>query len=74
MENPSDKMPWLGLLMIHARHQEKGYAIEELKKYECIMQNEGLKKVRLGEVLKETGIAHSEVLKGFSMNLEELFK
>ena len=26
------------------------------------------------EVLKETGIAHSEVLKGFSINLEELFK
>jgi len=26
------------------------------------------------EVLKEIGIAHSEVLKGFSMNLEELFK
>jgi len=26
------------------------------------------------EVLKETGIVHSEVLKGFSMNLEELFK
>jgi len=26
------------------------------------------------EVLKETGIAHSEVLKGFSMNIEELFK
>ena len=25
------------------------------------------------EVLKETGIAHSEVLQGFSMNLEELF-
>ena len=26
------------------------------------------------EVLKETGIAHSEVLKGFSMNIEELYK
>nr|WP_282434040.1 Uma2 family endonuclease [Desulfosporosinus lacus] len=26
------------------------------------------------EVLKETGIAHSEILKGFSINLEELFK
>ncbi|MDQ7095443.1 Uma2 family endonuclease [Desulfosporosinus sp. PR] len=26
------------------------------------------------EVLKETGVAHSEVLQGFSMNLEELFK
>jgi len=26
------------------------------------------------EVMKETGVAHSEVLQGFSMNLEELFK
>ena len=26
------------------------------------------------EVLKETGVAHSEVLKGFCMNLEGLFK
>lgn len=26
------------------------------------------------EVLKETGVVHSEVIKGFSMNLEELFK
>lgn len=26
------------------------------------------------EVFKETGIAHSEILKGFSINLEEMFK
>ncbi|WP_242832371.1 hypothetical protein [Desulfosporosinus orientis] len=31
-------------------------------------------KYRQVEVLKETGVAHSEILKGFSMNLEELFK
>ena len=32
------------------------------------------KQYRQVEVLKETGVARSEVLQGFSMNLEELFK
>lgn len=50
MENPSDKMPWLGLLMIHSDHQGKGYAVEALKKYERLLQNQGKQRVRLGVI------------------------
>ncbi|OLO37071.1 GNAT family N-acetyltransferase [Alkalihalophilus pseudofirmus] len=50
MENPSDKMPWLGLLMIHRDYQGQGYAVEALKQYECLMQDQGKKRVRLGVI------------------------
>ncbi|WP_242832383.1 GNAT family N-acetyltransferase [Desulfosporosinus orientis] len=49
-ENPSDKMPWLGLLMIHTKNQGKGYAIAALERYEFLMKTKGLKKVRLGVI------------------------
>ena len=50
VENPSDNMPWLGLLMIHSNHQGQGYAVEALKEYERLMQNQGKKRVRLGVI------------------------
>jgi GNAT superfamily N-acetyltransferase len=56
MENPSDKMPWLGLLLIHAHNQGHGYAVAALEKYECLMRTEGLKSVRLG-VIKGNDLA-----------------
>ncbi|MDM5291764.1 GNAT family N-acetyltransferase [Peribacillus simplex] len=50
MENPSDKMPWLGLLMIHRDFQGQGYAVKALKEYEYLMQDQGKKRVRLGVI------------------------
>ncbi|WP_206920015.1 GNAT family N-acetyltransferase [Alicyclobacillus suci] len=50
MENPSDKMPWLGLLMVHSDYQGQGYAVEALKKYEMLMRDRGKQRVRLGVI------------------------
>lgn len=72
MENPSDKMPWLGFLMIHSQHQRKGYAIEALKKYECLMRNEGLKKVRLGVIKGNDRALNFWINRGFIFYHEKL--
>ena len=72
MENPSDNMPWLGLLMIHAQHQRKGFAIEALKKYECLMRNEGLMKVRLGVIKGNNRALNFWINRGFIFYHEKL--
>jgi RimJ/RimL family protein N-acetyltransferase len=72
IENPSDKMPWLGFLMIHSQHQRKGYAIEALKKYECLMRNEGLKKVRLGVIKGNHRALNFWINRGFVFYREKL--
>jgi RimJ/RimL family protein N-acetyltransferase len=50
MKNPSDKMPWLGLLMIHASYQGHGYAVAAFNEYERLMRNEGAECIRLGVI------------------------
>ena len=50
MENPSDKKTWLGLLMIHSNYHGLGYAVEDYRKYEDFMRNEGAKYIRLGVI------------------------
>lgn len=50
-ENPKDHFPWLGLLMIHAHYQGKGFAKQAYKHYEDEMIQAGKSAVRLG-VLK----------------------
>jgi RimJ/RimL family protein N-acetyltransferase len=71
MENPSDKMPWLGLLMIHARNQEKGYAVAAVKRYECLMHNEGVKRVRIGVIKGNDRALNFWINRGFTFCCEK---
>jgi RimJ/RimL family protein N-acetyltransferase len=48
MENPRDKMPWLGLLIIHRDWTRKTYAEMALAIYEGLMRNRNINEVRLG--------------------------
>jgi RimJ/RimL family protein N-acetyltransferase len=48
MENPRDKMPWLGLLIIHRDWTRKTYAKMALAIYEGLMKNRNINEVRLG--------------------------
>lgn len=50
MENPSDHMPWLGLLMIRGQDQGHGLATAALHHYEELMRKSGERQVRLGVI------------------------
>lgn len=71
IENPSDKMPWLGLLMIHAHNQGKGYATAALEKYEFLMKTKNLKKVRLGVIKGNTSALKFWINRGFTFYQEK---
>lgn len=58
IENPKDRYPWLGLLMIHNDYQGYGFGTQAYALYENEMMNRGLGSVRLG-VLKDNTKAHS---------------
>ncbi|WP_234396842.1 GNAT family N-acetyltransferase [Bacillus massiliglaciei] len=72
MENPSDKMPWLGLLIIHSDYQGQGYASKALKKYESLMKEKGIKKVRLGVIKENNPALNFWINRGFSFYEERL--
>lgn len=71
MENPSDKMPWLGLLMIHGDYQGQGYAVEALKKYESLMRKQGKETVRLGVIKKNDHALNFWTNRGFTFYEEK---
>ncbi|CAM3658262.1 GNAT family N-acetyltransferase [Mesobacillus zeae] len=48
MDNPTDRKPWLGLLIIHNNWTKKSYAAKALAKYEEIMKSRNINEVRLG--------------------------
>jgi RimJ/RimL family protein N-acetyltransferase len=48
MENPRDKKPWLGLLVIHKAWTGNSYAKKALDKYEDMMGKRNVTLVRLG--------------------------
>ncbi|MEH7884955.1 GNAT family N-acetyltransferase [Bacillus sp. JJ1609] len=48
MENPRDKKPWLGLLIIHNDWTQKSFAGKALAIYEELMRSRNIKEVRLG--------------------------
>lgn len=48
MDNPTDRKPWLGLLIIHRDWTKKSYAVKALAKYEEIMKSRNINEVRLG--------------------------
>jgi GNAT superfamily N-acetyltransferase len=52
MENPKDKCPWLGLLMIHGDYQGFGFGTQAYALFESEMRERGLERIRIG-VLKE---------------------
>jgi len=72
MENPSDKMPWLGLLMIDSDYQGQGYAVEALKKYENLMRDQGKEKVRLGVIKENVHALKFWANRGFTFYEEKL--
>ncbi|WP_019156382.1 GNAT family N-acetyltransferase [Robertmurraya massiliosenegalensis] len=71
MENPSDKMPWLGLLIIDHDFQGRGYAIGAFNKYESLMKEKGIKKVRLGVIKENDRALNFWVKRGFSFYEEK---
>lgn len=48
MENPRDKKPWLGLLIIRKDWTRKSFAGKALSKYEELMRGRNITEVRLG--------------------------
>ena len=72
IENPSDKMPWLGLLMIHSDYQGQGYAVEALKRYERVMHDQGKKRVRLGVIKENDRAVNFWSNRGFALYEEKL--
>ncbi len=62
MENPKDKCPWLGLLMIHRDYQGYGFGSQAYTLYENEMQSRGVERVRIG-VISENTKAHRFWLK-----------
>ncbi|MGC7871387.1 GNAT family N-acetyltransferase [Desulfosporosinus sp. SYSU MS00001] len=72
IENPSDKLPWLGLLMIHTQNHGKGYALASLENYEFLMRQEGLKKVRLGVIKGNDHALKFWVKRGFTFYQQKL--
>ena len=66
MENPSDKMPWLGLLMIHTAYHGQNYGVRALEKYECIMRGNGVRKVRLGVIERNDSALNFWTNRGFT--------
>jgi len=58
MENPKDKCPWLGLLMIHNDYHGYGFGTQAYTLYESAMLERGVQRVRIG-VLKENLKAHT---------------
>lgn len=52
MENPKDRLPWLGLLMIHGNYQGYGFGLQAYERYENEMLERGVDQIRLG-VLRE---------------------
>ncbi|WP_423410584.1 GNAT family N-acetyltransferase [Heyndrickxia sp. MSNUG] len=48
MENPRDKKPWLGLLIIRKDWTRKSFAGKALAKYEELMRGRNITEVRLG--------------------------
>lgn len=47
-ENPSDGMPWVGLLMIRADRQRQGLAIEAFEGLAALLRDRGARAVRAG--------------------------
>lgn len=47
-ENPRDKKPWLGLLIIHKDWTRNSFAEKALTKYEEVMRSRNIREVRLG--------------------------
>lgn len=72
MENPSDRMPWLGLLMIHSDCHGQGYAVEALKKYESLMRDQGKETVRLGVIKGNDHALNFWTNRGFTFYEEKL--
>jgi GNAT superfamily N-acetyltransferase len=50
MQNPKDKCPWLGLLIIHSDYQGFGFATQAYAVYESDMRKRGLKRIRIGVI------------------------
>ena len=50
MKNPSDHMPWLGLLMIRGQDQGQGLATAALHHYEELMRAKDQQTIRLGVI------------------------
>lgn len=72
MENPSDKTPWLGLLVIHSDYHGQGYAGEALKKYESLMRDQGKEMVRLGVIKGNDRALNFWTNRGFTFYEEKL--
>ncbi len=47
-ENPSDGMPWVGLLMIRADRQRQGLATEAFERLAVLLRDRGARVVRAG--------------------------
>jgi GNAT superfamily N-acetyltransferase len=71
LENPSDKMPWLGLLMIYRDYQVQGYAGDALKQYEILMQDYGKSRIRLGVIKGNDHALNFWTNKGFAFYEEK---
>ena len=50
MENPSDKITWLGLLQIKKEYQGRGYGTRILKQVEELLQAKNVDKYRIGVI------------------------
>lgn len=66
MENPKNRTPWLGLLMIHGDYHGFGFGSQSYKHFETELVNRGANRILLG-VIKENKKAHDFWLSlGFS--------
>ncbi|MDP4105385.1 MAG: GNAT family N-acetyltransferase [Bacillota bacterium] len=66
MENPKNRTPWLGLLMIHGDYHGFGFGSQSYKHFETELVNRGTNRILLG-VIKENKKAHDFWLSlGFS--------